>query len=267
MAARACAECAHAHARDTRSLRSLVGSPEAPTFPPQDATNTTKTINQHKQAQESLARFARSCAPLRLQHSHHKTRPTPPRQSNNTSRRRNHSLASLARVLPCGSNIPTTRRHSLASLARVLPCGSPFAPVPLRLPPSLRSVGLPASCARGEPPHSVSRAWEGAAQSTIHLLGTHSLRSPSLSLAPLARCRSAPPACCRFGGRFGPGYARLLSTPLRSRHQAALRSDRLGAACRHRPHCLSATALIDALEGCASPSWAFGREARCRAPD
>ena len=163
MAARTCAECAHAHARDTRSLRSLVGPPEAPTFPPQDATNTKRG------------------------------------------------------------------EHSLAALARGLPCGSPFAPVPLRLPPSLRSVGLPAFSARGKPPHSVSRAGERAALSPVHLLGPHSLRSPFLSLAALARCRSAPPACFRYGGRLGPSCARILSNPLRYRQQAALRSNRLQA--------------------------------------
>ena len=196
MAARACAECAHARTRDTRSLRSLVGSPAAPTFPPQDATNTTKTINQHKQARKSLARSARSWAPLRLQHSHHKTQTTP--------------------------SAGDTRSHR--SLV-----GSPAAPHSLRLPRSLRSLGLPASSARGKPPHSVSRARERAAQSPIHLLEPYSLRCPSLSLAPLARCRSVPPACCRYGGSFGASCAKHLSTPLRSRKQAALRSNRLQA--------------------------------------
>ena len=183
MAARACAECAHAHARDTRSLRSLVGSPEAPTFPPQDATNTTKTINQHKQAQESLARFARSCAPLRLQHSHHKTRPTPPRQSTNTSRHRNHSLASLARVLPCGSNIPTTRRDQHHQDNQTTQAGAGITR-------SLRSL-VCSPAAPTFPPQDVTRSLRSLVCSPAD---PHSLRSPSGSRPRSARLGFLLPA-------------------------------------------------------------------------
>lgn len=198
----------------------------------------------------TLARSARSCAPLRLPHSHHKTQPTPPRQTTSTSKRGGHSLASLARVLPIPSDPPPafppqdatntkSGRHSLASLARGLPCGSPFPPIPLRLPPSLRSVGLPASYARGKPPHSVSRAGEGAAQSPVHLLGPYSLRSPSggrLSVAALAAARPIEARLAKsfnvFGGsgapcggrgyRGGPRPAKGANTPASAKASAPL---------------------------------------------
>ena len=211
MAARTCAECAHAHARDTRSLRSLVGPHAAPTFPPQDATNTTKPINQHKQARKSLARSARSWAPLRPQHSHHKTQSTPPRQSTNTSRRRSHSLAPLARGPPCGSKIPSTRRdqhqtrgtlarcaRSWATLRLPIHSGPPPAPALATLgwascflrageTPALRQQGKERGCAIASPP---SRA----PFPPVPLPLARSARSMPLRAACLLTLRGAPRA-------------------------------------------------------------------------
>ena len=168
MAARTCAECAHAHARDTRSLRSLVGSPEAPTFPPQDATNTTETINQHKQAQESLARSARSWAPLRLRHSLHKTSLArfarscaPLRLPIRSGPPPAPALATLgwASCFLRAGETPALRQQGMGRGCAIAnpPPWAPFPPVPLPLARSARSMPLRAACLL--PLRGPLRAW------------------------------------------------------------------------------------------------------------
>ena len=143
------------------------------------------------------------------------------------------ALASLALGAPPSLRSPSTTAHpghrSLATLARSSlrsPSKSTCHPLHLRLPRSLRSLGLPASYARGKPPYFVVRAWERAAQSFIYLPKPH---IPS-DAPPTRSLRSLVAAPCRLHATATGDACRLSArTPLRSRNQAALRSNRLQA--------------------------------------
>ena len=121
-----------------------------------------------------------------------------------------------------------------------LPIPSVPPPNSLQLPRSLRSLGLPASYARGKPPCSVVRARETAAQSTIHLPKP---KIPSVP-PPTRSLRSLVAAPCRhYAHVTADACYCMASNRLHSRYMAAVRSNRLQAAIQPPAHCLSATAL------------------------
>ena len=131
------------------------------------------------------------------------------------------ALATLALGAPTSLRSPSQDPRARYARARCppfppfpLPIPSRFPPFPLHLPRSLRSLGLPASYAQGKPLHSVVRARDSAAQSTIHLPEP---KIPSVPPPPRS-LRSLVAASCRHNAHVSggaPGFT--WRNPLHSR--------------------------------------------------
>ena len=126
------------------------------------------------------------------------------------------ALATLALGAPTSLRSPSTDAHpghrSLATLARSSlrsPSRFPPFPLPVNVPssppptPALATLAWASCLLRAGGTPALRRQGLGKGCAIVHLppQALHSLRSPSLSLASLARCRSVPPGCYRYGGR------------------------------------------------------------------